>query len=113
MPGARAVCDLIGLDAALREATVAITGEGRLDRQTPTGKAPAEVAARASVHGIPCIAIAGTVVDPLPRLFSAAVSLDGIDRDIDPIRHARALIRRAARRAIEDMRGRRSASGAN
>jgi glycerate 2-kinase len=113
VPGARAVCDLVGLDAALREATVAITGEGRLDRQTPTGKAPAEVAARATAHGIPCVAIAGTVEDPLPRLFSAVLSLDSIDPDIDPIRHARALVRRATRRAIEDMRARRSASGAN
>jgi glycerate kinase len=113
VPGARAVCDLVGLDAALHEATVAITGEGRLDRQTPTGKAPAEVAARATAHGIPCIAIAGTVVDPLPGLFNAALSLDSIDPGIDPIHHARALVRRAARRAIEDMRGRRRASGAN
>jgi glycerate 2-kinase len=103
VPGARLVCDLVGLDAALRDATVAITGEGRLDGQTPTGKAPAEVAARAAAHGIPCVAIAGTVVDPLPRLFSTALSLDSIDPGIDPIRHARALVRTAARRAIEAM----------
>jgi hypothetical protein len=52
-------------------------------------------------------------VDPLPRLFSAALSLDSIDPDIDPIRHTRALVRRAARRAIADIRERRSASGAS
>jgi glycerate 2-kinase len=95
----------------LRDATVAITGEGRLDRQTSTGKAPAEVAARATLRDIPCIAIAGTVVDALPRLFSAALSLDSIDADVDPMRHTSALVRRAARRAIEDMRARSGRSG--
>jgi glycerate kinase len=113
VPGARAICDLVGLDNALRDATVAITGEGRLDRQTSTGKAPAEVAARATLRGIPCIAIAGTVVDALPHVFSAALSLDSIDADVDPMRHAGALVRRAARRAIEDMRARSGRSGDN
>ena len=101
VPGARLVCDLVGLDSALRAATVVLTGEGRLDSQTPTGKAPAEVAARAATRGIPCIAIAGTVLEPLPDLFSGAVSLGEIDPRVDPMRHTRALLRRAARRAIE------------
>lgn len=105
VPGAGAVCDLVGLDAALGGATVAITGEGRLDSQTPTGKAPAEVALRATARGIPCIAIAGTVLDPLPQLFSVALALDAIDGHRDPMRHARALLRRAARQAIEALHG--------
>ena len=103
VPGAGAVCDLVGLDAALNRATIAITGEGRLDAQTPTGKAPAEVALRAAAQGTPCIAIAGTVLDPLPQLFSAALALDAIDSRLDPIRHARALLRRAARQAIDGL----------
>jgi hypothetical protein len=85
----------------LRTATVVLTGEGRLDSQTPTGKAPAEVAARAATRGVPCIAIAGTVLEPLPDLFSGAVSLGEIDPRVDPMRHTRALLRWAARRAIE------------
>jgi glycerate kinase len=101
MPGAALICDMVGLDAALGRATMAITGEGRLDSQTPTGKAPAEVAARARAHGIPSVAIAGTVLDRLPHLFSSTLSLAGIDRRIDPLRHARALLRTAARRAVE------------
>jgi len=100
VPGARLVCDLIGLDAGLDAATMAITGEGRLDNQTPTGKAPAEVAIRASLRGLPCVAIAGVVLDPLPQLFSAALSLADVDPDVDPMRHTRALLRRAAARAI-------------
>ncbi len=105
VPGARLVCDLVGLDSALRVATVVLTGEGRLDSQTPTGKAPAEVAARAANRGIPCIAIAGTVLEQLPKLFSGTMSLGDIDPRVDPMRHTRALLRRAARRAIEGLPG--------
>jgi glycerate 2-kinase len=101
LPGAHVVCDLVGLDDALRSAAVAITGEGRLDGQTPTGKAPAEVAARAHTHGIPCMAIAGTVLDPLRQLFAAAFSLEELDPDLDPMLHSRALLRRAAREAVD------------
>ena len=99
--GAGLVCDMVGLDAALGEAQVVITGEGTLDSQTPTGKAPAEVAARSKRHEVPCIAIAGIVDDPLPQLFSVALSLDGLDPHVDPMHHPRALLRRAARRAVE------------
>jgi glycerate 2-kinase len=104
VPGARLVCDLVGLDKALRTATVVITGEGRLDRQTATGKAPAEVSARAAASGVPCIAIAGSVLDPLPELFSAVLSLADFGPVVDPMAHTRARLRKAARRAIEDMR---------
>jgi glycerate 2-kinase len=109
LPGAQLVCDLVGLDAALRLAAVALTGEGRLDSQTPTGKAPAEVAVRARAREIPCVAIAGTVRDPLPQLFAAALALDGLDPRLDPMHHSRALMRRAARRAVDIARTRRGA----
>jgi glycerate kinase len=98
--GAALVCDLIGLDSAMRRASMVVTGEGRLDDQTPDGKAPAEVAMRAQRLGIPCVAIAGTVLDPLPGVFSATVSLAGLDPLVDPKLHPRALLRRAARIAV-------------
>ncbi len=59
--GARLVCDLIGLDAALSGSQLVITGEGALDGQTVRGKAPAEVAARARAAGVPCLGLAGVV----------------------------------------------------
>ncbi|HEV7211979.1 MAG TPA: glycerate kinase [Blastococcus sp.] len=59
--GAGLVCDLVGLDAAMRGADLVITGEGSLDEQTLRGKAPAEVAARARAAGVPCVAVAGVV----------------------------------------------------
>jgi glycerate kinase len=100
VPGARLVCDLVGLDAALDGAGVAITGEGRLDAQTRTGKAPAEVAVRARALGIPCVAICGTVLDPLTDLFDTAIALEGLDPGVDPRRHTAALLRQAAAQAM-------------
>ncbi|HVC04464.1 MAG TPA: glycerate kinase [Candidatus Acidoferrales bacterium] len=102
LPGAALVCDVIGLDAALSGASVAITGEGRLDGQTRVGKAPAEVAARARRSGIPCIAVCGSISDRLPDLFDSALALDELDAGIDPMRHTRALLRRAGATAIRD-----------
>jgi glycerate kinase len=109
--GAALVCDLVGLDAAMHGAAVVITGEGRLDRQTPDGKAPAEVASRAQRLGIPCVAIAGAVLDPLPALFTTTLSLAALDPRVDSKRHPRALLRRAAKQTLTDLntRGRRPA----
>lgn len=42
---------------------LAITGEGSIDRQTPRGKIPAEVARRAKEYQVSVIAIAGTIGD--------------------------------------------------
>jgi glycerate kinase len=105
VPGAALVCDLVGLDAALKGAGLVITGEGRLDTQTRTGKAPAEVGARARAAGVPCVAICGTVLDPLPDLFASAIALEGLEPGIDPRRHARALLRRAAARVTREAFG--------
>ena len=41
-----------------------ITGEGSLDAQTGSGKAPAGVAALAVRYGVPVLAFAGRVPDP-------------------------------------------------
>ena len=61
VPGAALVCDLVELSAALDGADLVVTGDGALDAQTLSGKAPAEVAARARSAGVPCLALAGAV----------------------------------------------------
>ena len=57
--GSEIVAEAIGLDAALSNADLAITGEGRIDSQTIQGKTPIGVARIAERHGCPVIAIAG------------------------------------------------------
>ena len=96
VPGAALVCDTIGLDARIDGAGLVFTGEGRLDAQTASGKAPAEVATRARARGIACVAIAGQVIDPLPHLFTAAYSLENIAGGADARTEAAAHVERAA-----------------
>jgi len=73
-PGAELVLELTGLEAALAGASLVLTAEGRLDSQTAHGKAPAAVARLASSHGIPCIAIAGSVGTELAPLQAAGIT---------------------------------------
>lgn len=78
-PGAELVIELLGLEAALADADLVLTCEGRLDEQTRFGKAPAAVAALAGRHGVPCIAIAGMLDESQGSLneagFDAVFSL--------------------------------------
>ncbi|HEX9014315.1 MAG TPA: glycerate kinase [Anaerolineaceae bacterium] len=60
-PGIDIVMEAAGLDAAVRDADLVITGEGRIDSQTINGKTPIGVARVAKRHGRPVIAIAGSV----------------------------------------------------
>ena len=59
--GAEVVAERIGLDAALRGADWAITGEGRSDRQTLLNKAPFVVASRASAQRVPVTLVSGAI----------------------------------------------------
>ena len=58
-PGAAFVLDRIGFGRLLGEASAVVTGEGRLDRQTATGKAVGEVAVRGRRAGVPVHAVVG------------------------------------------------------
>ena len=58
-PGSEIVTAAVGLDAAVANADLVITGEGRIDSQTIHGKTPVGVARVAQRHGKPVIAIAG------------------------------------------------------
>lgn len=80
--------DHVGLDARLAAADLVITAEGAIDFQTPRGKIPSEVAARAKRHGKPVIALAGTIgcgarltydtgIDAFAGILPAPVSLAG------------------------------------
>ncbi|OJD27711.1 hypothetical protein ACJ73_00899 [Blastomyces percursus] len=61
-PRYEAVTEYFGInDDLFRNCHLVFTAEGRLDSQTPQGKIPAEVALRAKKHGLPVIALAGTV----------------------------------------------------
>lgn len=65
MPGAEWVAAQSGLRAAIRGADLVVTGEGRIDRQTFLGKAPAYVAKLAGELGKPVVALGGSVEEGL------------------------------------------------
>jgi glycerate kinase len=74
VPGARAILDLVGFDAA-RPALV-VTGEGRVDATTAAGKVPAEVARRCAAVATPCVVFGGVVAEPLAGAETIALSGD-------------------------------------
>lgn len=61
LSGAGLVLDSAGFDGLIKDADLVITGEGKLDSQTFSGKAPSTVLERATRRHIPVIAIAGKV----------------------------------------------------
>lgn len=60
--GIEMVLDAISFDERIRGASLIITGEGRVDFQTLTGKTPYGILKRARRQGIPVVAIGGSVV---------------------------------------------------
>jgi len=71
--GIEVILDAAGFDRAVKGADLVITGEGRLDRQTAFGKAPAGVAQRAKAAGVPCIALAGAVAPDASALHRLGI----------------------------------------
>lgn len=59
--GIEMVLDAIGFDDIISGADLVITGEGRVDSQTLTGKTPFGVAQHAHRQGIPVVVIGGSV----------------------------------------------------
>jgi glycerate kinase len=96
-PGIEIVAEAVGLDAAVRDADLVVTGEGRIDGQTVNGKTPMGVARVARRHGKPVVAIGGSlapdadavhaegievVVAAVARPCSVAEALAGADANL-------------------------------
>jgi glycerate kinase len=70
VPGAQLIADTVGLAEKIAGADLVITGEGRIDGQTASGKTPAGVARIAKEKGVPCIALAGCVEPGYEALYN-------------------------------------------
>ncbi len=73
-PGAELVIGVTGLEEKLAGCDLVITGEGRLDGQTVSGKAPAGVANVARAHGIPVIAICGCLGPGVEKVHDVGIA---------------------------------------
>lgn len=72
--GSRAIASIIGLEKVIEEASLVITGEGRLDKQTLYGKTISVVASIAKKKGVPVIALAGSLGSSYQSLYPLGVS---------------------------------------
>ena len=70
-PGSEVVAELVDLPAALEAADLVITGEGRADSQTLSGKAAMGVATLAAARRTPVILLAGALGDGAEALDAA------------------------------------------
>ncbi|MBL0949421.1 MAG: glycerate kinase, partial [Pseudomonas sp.] len=72
-PGIELVAELSGLAAAVENADLVITGEGRMDAQTLHGKTPVGVARVARTAGVPVIALSGSLGENYQALYEAGI----------------------------------------
>ncbi|NMM94443.1 glycerate kinase [Bifidobacterium oedipodis] len=73
--GIDTLLDLIGLEQALDDVDLVITGEGRMDAQSVQGKAPIGVAKLAKRHGKPVIAVVGSRADDLGDVYAKGIDV--------------------------------------
>ena len=76
--GVEIVIDAVQLERQLEGAALVVTGEGEINFQTVFGKTPVGVAKLAKQHGIPVIAIAGSIAEGAEGVHEA-----GIDAIVD------------------------------
>jgi glycerate kinase len=76
VPGASYVMEAVGFDEACSRASLVVTGEGRLDRQTLAGKLPAVVAQRARRNGLATVLVCGRVDRGVRTSDLAAAALE-------------------------------------
>lgn len=97
-PGIESILAFVGFEARVNEADIVITGEGRLDEQTLSGKVVKGVASLANRYGKPVTALVGSShvnneslrqlhIDQVISLVDEATSTE------EAVRNARALIR--------------------
>ncbi|MDO5663117.1 MAG: glycerate kinase, partial [Brachybacterium sp.] len=98
----------VQMEEMLGGVDLVITAEGAVDYQTPKGKVPAEVARRASLYGVPVVALAGTLgegarlvqdvgIAAMEAIVAAPMSLD------EAVENGEMLLRDAAERLMRTL----------
>jgi glycerate kinase len=87
VPGAATVAEHAGLPAALADADLVITGEGRFDATSLTGKVVGGVLALAAARPagpVPVLLVAGQLGAPVPAGIDAALALAALAGAVEP-----------------------------
>ncbi len=100
-PGSDLVFELLKVKEIVPNMDLVITGEGKIDFQTPFGKGPGVLAKIASKYRVPVIGLAGAVSENIEDLFangfSAVFSIINRPMELDyALRHACPLMESAA-----------------
>lgn len=106
-PGIELVLDMVGFRRSLEKATLVVTGEGSLDEQSLSGKAPVGVSSAARDSGTPVVAVAGRCLLSEEQLrgagIAAAYPLSSLEPDVaTSIRDAAALLTRVGEQIARD-----------
>lgn len=83
--GGTLVADMIGLEEAIKNADLVVTGEGKSDFQTMDGKAPSIVAEIADRHGKPVYLISGQITENLSGHFAGTYALADDYTDVEAV----------------------------
>jgi glycerate 2-kinase len=106
-PGIELILVLIDFEQRIAGADLVVTGEGSLDEQSLSGKAPIGVARAAARAGIPVVAVAGRLQLSPPRLHEAGISAAYALTDLEPdpdrcIANARPLLHRVGAKVAKE-----------
>ncbi|HXA00357.1 MAG TPA: glycerate kinase [Cytophagaceae bacterium] len=106
-PGFNMVAELTKLESAIKESDLIITGEGRTDAQTLSGKVPFGIAQLGKKYNIPVMIISGSLLPGSEKLYDEGVTkMIAIKEDNMPleeaISNAPQLLQRAAAYMIRD-----------
>jgi glycerate 2-kinase len=101
-PGIEIIMEAVGLETAVRDADLVITGEGRIDSQTLHGKALLGVARMAKRFGKPVIGIAGCLSPDAALVYECGIDavfsvLSQVGTEEEAFRSAAANVRSISR----------------
>ncbi len=80
--GFTAVAEQTGLERAISKADLVVTGEGKFDAQTLSGKGPQGVAQMAAQYGVPVVVLAGAVDREFTSGFAGVFSIQDRPRPL-------------------------------
>lgn len=104
VPGIKAVLELVRFEEALEGADLVITGEGRIDDQSARGKVISGVAELSKKHGVPLLAIVGSIAEGAESAYDLGVTaMFGIDREARDFRRIADKTQENYRRTLEDV----------
>lgn len=102
--GIEAVLDTVEFDRRLEGADLVITGEGRMDAQSMSGKVISGVGTRTRPRGIPLVAVAGCIAPGASAAYDLGVTaVFGIDREAKSFQECASQSAENYRRTLEDI----------